>query len=279
MTATVERLGQITNLVHGFIYFASQATDRFAALGLAGRQQYFAGRGAAMGPVGPEIIEATFYNFDPIVVRAAIPSAWQVATPADVQAARFHAAADVLASACGDVEPAQLERAIALATAMVAGVGDEGKPLAAGNRSITLPEAPMLHLWQLVTIIREWRGDAHVAALAAADVSGIQALVLHAATEQVPAAVLQATRGWSDDDWATAIESLATRGLVEANGSFTDVGRQLRVDIETTTNQASQALVDAVGDERSTELIELLRPIRKGLLASGVFSKPLGGTS
>lgn len=279
MATTVQRLGAITNLVHGFIYFSTEATERYGALGLGGRQQYFAGRAAAMGPVGPGLVVATFYNFNPDVVHTAIPAAWDVAGPDSVQAARFLAAGDVLQPICADLDSAGLDRAVELAQAMVHGVGDEGKPLAAANRSIALPEDPTLRLWQLVTIIREWRGDAHVAALGASAVTGLEALVLHAATGQVPAAVLRATRAWSSEQWDNAIAGLAERGLVDADGSFTPAGEAFRSDIEAATNTAAQALVETIGDEATSELIELLKPIRTGLLNSGIFAQQLGGTS
>ena len=279
MATTVQRLGTISNLVHGFIYFASEATEEYGALGLTGRQPYFAGRAAAMGPVGPGLVVATFYNFNPDVVHAALPSAWSIVDADQVQQARFAAAGAVLHGACGELDQTHINRAVELAQAMVDGVGDEGKPLAASNRSVELPDDPLLRLWQLVTVIREWRGDVHVAALGAAAVTGLEALVLHAATGKVPAGVLRATRAWSQDQWDAAVSSLADRGLVEGDGSFTPVGETFRGDIESATDVASQRLVDAIGDERSTELIELLKPVRAGLLESGVFAKPLGGTS
>lgn len=279
MASTVERLGTMSNLVHGFIYFSPQATLRYSGLGLTGRQQYFAGRAAAMGPVGPGLVVATFYNFNPDVVHAALPAAWSIAEPSAVQHERFAAASDVLTAACPDVDQAGVQRAIDLAQAMVDGVGDEGKPLAAANRAVDLPDDPVLRLWQLVTIIREWRGDAHVAALGAASVTGLEALVLHAATGQVPAKALRATRAWPDDAWQDAIEGLAARGLLNVDGSFTPVGEQFRADIETATNTAAQRLVDVIGDDATSELVALLKPFRAGLIESGVFSKPLGGTS
>lgn len=277
MVSTVERLGAITNLVHGFIYFSGEASARYGQLGLVGRQQYFAGRAAPMGPVGPELVVATFYNFNPESVRAAIPSAWDAAPPAAVQAARFEAAGEVLTAACPEIETTGLVRAIEIAQAMVDGVGDEGKPLAAANRAVALPEDPVLRLWQLVTIVREWRGDAHVAALGAAAISGIEALILHAATGQVPSAVLQSTRGWSDLEWNLAIARLESRDLVDAAGSLTETGRRFRDDIESRTNFAAQSLVEAVGDAQTNELYDLLKPLRAGLLEAGAFSKPLGG--
>jgi len=275
MTRTAARLGAITNTVHGFIYFSSEAKDEYATLGLTGRRQYFAGRAAPMGAVGPELVVATFYNFNPDVVSAALPSAWGIASPADVQQARFRATATVFEGLDVDLGSEAVDRALALAQSMVDGVGDEGKPLAAANRAVELPAGPLLRLWQLVTIIREWRGDAHVSALSLAPVTGLEALVLHAATGQVPAAALRATRVWSDDQWQAAVEALAARGLVQADGSFTDAGAAFREEIEERTNGACQPLVDAVGDEATHELCDLLKPLRNALIASGIFTNSL----
>ena len=62
------RLGAMTNLVHGFIYFTPEATEEYDALGLPSTHHYFASRGAALGPVPADVIVATFYNFNPALV-------------------------------------------------------------------------------------------------------------------------------------------------------------------------------------------------------------------
>ena len=275
VATTVQRLGRTTNLVHGFIYFSLEARERFAALGLAPRQQYFASRAAAMGPVDADAVIDSFYNFNPDAVRAAMANPWEIAAPETMQQARFEAVNDVLGVHCADIDRGSLDRAIEIATAMVDGVPDVGKPLAAGNRTVERPVDPLLHLWQLVTIGREWRGDAHVQVLRDAAVSGIESLVLHGATGQVPIAVLKATRAWSETEWSAAVAGLADRGLVHADGTFTPQGEQYRKDIEAETNRAAQALVDAVGDESANELCDALRPIRDALVASGVFANSL----
>lgn len=276
VTDLVAHLGALSNGVHGFIYFAETAEAEYGSLGLAGSQQYFASRSAAFGAVGPAIVTATFFNFNPDRVHDAVPSCWEAATPTDIQAARMRAAGAVLQSACPGIDGQTIAEATELAAAMVDGLGDEGRALAAANRAVPLPDDPWAALWQLVTIIREWRGDAHVAALTAAPVTAVEALVLHAATGQVPRAVLQMTRGWSDEAWSTAVDALASRGLVAASGEFTDAGRDFRQAIEDQTNRAAQPLVDALGVERTERLCELLRPMRKGLVEAGAFARLLG---
>src|SRR5438552_1203371 len=51
--------------VHAMIYFSPEATERYVALGLEGQVGYFASRAAPMGPVGAEVVIATFFNFNP----------------------------------------------------------------------------------------------------------------------------------------------------------------------------------------------------------------------
>src|SRR5687768_1824652 len=77
---------------HGLIYFAPEAADAYAELGIHGFDGYFASRGAALGPVPAEVIIATFFNFNPEVVHHAIPSAWAAASTNAILAARLAAA-------------------------------------------------------------------------------------------------------------------------------------------------------------------------------------------
>lgn len=265
-------LGALTNLVHGFIYFAPEATAEYEALGLAPEQHYFASRGAAMGAVPAGVIVATFYNFDPRLVDVAIPAAWEVAPPAEIQTARMRAAASVLRRCVTTVDDDHLAEMTALAGAMIDGLGFEGKPLAAGNRDVTEPDDAWARFWQRITVLREWRGDVHVAALTTAPVDAIGALVLHAATDQVPRAALVATRGWSKEAWTSSVDALRRRGLVDDDERFTDAGRAFREEIERRTDVACLPWVEAVGEEGARRLIELLKPVRRGLLDGGAFA-------
>ena len=265
-------LGAITNLTHGFVYFAPEAWEEYGALGLERHQQYFASRAAPFGPVPAEVVVATFFNFNPDLVAAAIPAAWEVADPGKIQAARMRAAARVLRRCCDDVTDAVIEEAENLAGAMIDGVGFEGKPLAAANLAVAEPDDAWARLWQRITVIREWRGDVHIAALTAAPVTAVEALILHAATEQVPRAALVATRGWPDDVWQLAVDGLVERGLVDPDESFTDAGRRFREDIEARTDVACVALVDAIGRDDTRRLIELLGSIRRGLIDGGALA-------
>lgn len=267
----VARLGAITNLIHGFIYFSPEASSEYDALGLDADQQYFAGRAAPMGPVPAEVVVATFFNFAPATVAAAVPAAWTVADPAAIQAARLRAVGTVLAR--HDMDAAAIAEAEELTGRIVSAVGYEGKPLAAANRAVAEPDDPATRLWQRVSVIREWRGDAHIAALVAGEIGAVEALILHAATGEVPVAALRSTRGWSDAEWDRGIERLVERGLVDAGGSFTDDGRRFRETLEETTNRLCIPLATAAGDGSAERLVELLRPWRRALIDGGAFAR------
>jgi hypothetical protein len=76
--------------IHAIVYFAPEPRARYQEAGLRGGWMgYFASRSGAMGPVGPEVVAATFHNFMPSMVRRAIPDAWRFSTPERVLQARY----------------------------------------------------------------------------------------------------------------------------------------------------------------------------------------------
>ena len=267
------KLGGITNLTHGFIYFSPDATEAYSSVGLSEDQHYFASRAAPLGQVSAEIVIATFFNFSPEIVYPVIPAAWDRASPEDIQSARLRAAALTLRRLCPDLDPDDMDEASELARRMIDGIGFEGKPLAAANLAVVEPEDPVARLWQRITVLREWRGDVHVAALTAAPVTAVEALILHAATEQVPKAALVATRRWSEEAWQSGVDSLVARGLINSDETFTDDGRRFREEMELRTDVACAAMVRALGVQETGRLIDLLKPIRRGLLDGGAFAR------
>jgi len=185
------KLNRMVAPIHGFIYFAPEATEEYEALHLPASHHYFASRAAALGSVPAEVVVATFFNFPPFMVEVAIPDAWSIASPAAIQTARMRAAGRALRTLAGPALDADdIAEASALTRRIIDGIEDAGRPLAAGNRAVPEPEDAWERLWQRITILREWRGDVHIAALVAAAVDPVEALLLHAATGQL----LQSTR-------------------------------------------------------------------------------------
>ena len=260
---------------HGLIYFTRRATEAYDALGIPRETGYFASRSAAMGAVNAEVVAATFYNFNPDLIRPGIPAVWDTVTPAAVIEARFSAADAALREILGDEVAGSEEMAWAATTARRAAEACEtaGRPLFAGHSGLAWPDEPLLDFWHAVTLLREYRGDGHVAALLLADVRPCESLHCHvaAADGQLPARVLQSTRGWPDDEWATAAEALRTRGWLEADGSFTEAGRAAREQVEAATDERAITPWAVLGEETCDRLRATVRPWSRAVVSSGVL--------
>lgn len=263
--------------IHGMIYFSPEAAAGYAELGLTDRMGYFASRAAAMGPVPADVVIATFYNFRPALVRAAIPEAWRRATPEAILAARITAVDAALTRFLGDgVAGPEMGEAAALArrAAETAAEHLEGRPLAAGHASLPWPDAPHLVLWHAQTILREFRGDGHIAALVAAGLSGLEAAVTHVATGDVPGAVMAATRDWPAAEWDAAVDGLRARGLVADGGdlTLTDAGREQRAWVEDATDAAAVVAYAPLGEDGCARLRTLSRPWSRAIVDGGLLA-------
>jgi len=206
--APQRRAWRVTEPLHAMIYFAPEAPERYARLGVAPGAGYFASRAAAFGPVGPGVVTATFYNFNPAVVAQALPAAWARTTPAAMIEARLEAADAALARGLGAevlASPEMAEAAgLARRAAEAAAAWPHGRPLYAAHAELPWPDRPHLVLWHAQTLLREFRGDGHVAALAAAGVSGLESIILQVASGEADGRFLRATRGWRREAWAAA---------------------------------------------------------------------------
>jgi len=259
--------------VHAVTYFAPECEQAFTDIGLRGFWMgYFAGRASPMGPVTAPVVVATFFNFKASMVERAIPDAWTFASPPDILEVRCAAAASVLRRVSPDVDDIA-PRAIPLLARAIETAAVEGRPLAAANRAVEVGTDPVRLLWQATTTLREHRGDGHVAVLTAAGLDGCQVHVLLAAYRQVPAERLRKARGWTDEDWTAATDSLVERGWLRADGSLTDTGRTARDDIERRTDELALPPFTRLGDA-TERLADLLTPLRDAVLAAAVISFP-----
>lgn len=262
---------------HGLVYFAPEASEEYVAIGLEPRHHYFASRAAAMGPVPAEVVMATFFNFHPALVAEAIPDAWERATPRQVVGARLRGIDAALRRAVGvALEGPEIEEAAGLArvAAEATAADTAGRPLFGGHAAQPWPDAPHLVLWHAITLLREYRGDGHVAALVADGVAPCEALVMHAAMGDVPADVLKRTRAWPDEEWADAEESLRSRGWLDGGGALTERGREHRMWVEDRTDVLALAPWRTIGEDGCERLRQLVRPLSKAITEGGAFARP-----
>ncbi|MFD5875115.1 hypothetical protein [Streptomyces sp. NPDC060322] len=261
--------------LHSSVYFAPEPEDELAALGLErGAMVYLASRAAPLGTVDAGTVTATFYNFNHQHVQRHIPAAWTVTTPEAVLTARLRGADRTLRRLLGPevIMSTQMTEAAELALHATEACRWEARPLYAANAALPVPEEPHLALWHAATLLREHRGDGHLAALAIAGLSGIEALVLHNATGRAPtSALFMRTRGWSAQQWDTARDQLRERGLLDEAGDLTQAGTALRGETEVLTDRLDAAPYDHLGPAATARLTELAGGFSKTLRAAGAF--------
>ena len=158
-----------------------------------------------MGRVGPGTVTATFLVFNPTLVAKLLPPAWEATDPREVAAARLRGVDAAYRRLLGDdvATSPDVAEAAELTRTAVAACDPAGRPLYAAHADLAWPAEPHLALWFGLTLLREFRGDGHIAATLSAGLTGLEALVTHTATGTgftEPAA--KATRGWSDEQWA-----------------------------------------------------------------------------
>jgi len=279
--ALVARAHRAVEPIHSHVYFAPEHDGGFSALGLKpGRMSYFAGRAAPMGAVGAGVVTATFYNFSPSLVAHMIPRAWMLASPDKVVAARWDIARASLTRLLGQeaIDSAEFAELAGLLREACDALTPEGRPLYAGHADLGWPGEPLLDLWHAATLLREHRGDGHIAALVHADLNGLEALITYTATGRgftLPAA--KATRGWSDEEWRAESAALVERGLLDEDGGLTAEGKDLRARVEAETDVLGADPWLLLGQERTERVIELGKGFARLLVAGGAFPKEIFG--
>ncbi|MEC4764205.1 hypothetical protein VT930_13990 [Mycobacterium sherrisii] len=255
--------------VHAVTYFAPEARAAFDALGYRGFWMgYFAARSAPLGQVAPEVVTAVFYNFAPHRVAKALPAAWQIAGPQDALRARLDSAVAALRR-YGLTEDENVCIAAELATKTARWAPADGRPLFAANRALPWPDGPLAALWHATTLLREQRGDAHVAVLTAAGISGRECNVLHAAANRVPREYIARTRDYDDEEWSNHERRLGKRGVLDEDGSLTAAGRQLKQQVESSTDALALSALEALSDDEVEVLFQALTPITRAVIEGG----------
>ncbi|OBI77039.1 hypothetical protein [Mycobacterium sp. E740] len=254
--------------VHAVTYFAPESRAALDGLGYKGFWMgYFAARSAPFGLVPAEVVTAAFYNFAPFRVAKALPAAWDVAGPADALHARLESAVAAL-KRCGVGDGDDVYIAADLAAKAARNASMDGRPLFAANAALPWPDEPVAKLWHATTLLREQRGDGHVAVLVDNGISGRESNVLHAAAGRVPKEMIMRSRDYDDEQWAFHRERLAERGLLRGD-ELTDAGRELKQRIEDSTDRLALPVLDALDDAEVEALFRALTPITRKVIAAG----------
>jgi hypothetical protein len=262
-------------VIHDVVYFGDDMRERFEAIGLKGWwMAYFAHRSAALGTPDPKTVTALFHGFAPRLVERALPDAWSLADRNEILATRLTLAVDRLSPV---IDPAAVETDVARLArdleSIVDGLDFAGRALAAAHASLPKPNDPIERLWWAATVLREYRGDSHVALLVAAGLDGVAANALAVADGRAPARQ-QAARGWNDDEWMAAYEHLRRRAWTTEYGEITDAGKAARAQIEDATDRVSSACFDEEMQARAITTERALVDLARAVNSAGAVQFP-----
>ncbi|MFS8202134.1 SCO6745 family protein [Streptomyces sp. CWNU-52B] len=284
-TALPERAGRrchnVLNPLHSCQYFSPDLGRELAAVGVPDRSAaYFAVRAAAMGAVGAGTVTATFYNFHHELVARHVPEVWRTVSPEVALAARERAADATLRRLLGDeaIASEEVAEAAGLALRATEACTRTARPLYAAHADLPVPEAPHMALWHAATLLREHRGDGHLAVLLDAELDPMEALVTHTATGRGMAPKwVMSTRGWRRTDWDAACARLRERGLLTAEGELTPEGVALRKQVEARTDHLDRAPYEHLGAAGVERLTALGTGLTSAALAAGAFPQDAFG--
>lgn len=261
---------------HAMIYFSPEARAAFKGAGLKGYWMgYFAARSAPLGIVPNSVITALFYNFHQKMVNRALPDAWSFSTPKHMLEMRLQAADITLRRLLSEqITSGELIEAAELARQAATSCPVEGRALFAAYADLPWPTEPHLVLWHAATLLREFRGDGHIASLLTAGLDGCQAHIVQVANGNITRKDIQSNRGWSDEDWEAASQRMQQRGLLDENGQFTAAGSTLYQEVEDRTDLLATSPWQHLGTEQSARLISLVRPISIRIVEQGGVPMP-----
>jgi hypothetical protein len=261
---TARRLRDLVEPIAAAVYFAPEAQSRYKGLGLNYFEGYFCSRSACLGTSPWRVVAAAFAAFKPAVVERAVTGGWAKTTPEPLLAARLDGARDQIERMARDHAGTFVAAADRL-LALTDGLDPSGRALYAGLAGLPVPgpDDPAGRLWRAADLVREHRGDGHIAAWIG-EVDSPEITVLTELWWGIEPGSYVWTRGYDGDDVAAARARLTARGLLDGDGGLTGAGRDLRERIERTTDHGARDVIDRLGDPGA--LFALLEPISRSMI-------------
>ena len=147
-------------------YWSEPAYDAYAALGLDFLQGYVWSRGCVLGEPDGSVVAAAFGVFEPGLIGQLYDAARAAAGLADIRAARETGAVTALRTVLG--APEQVAEVTGALRRAAEAMDTAGRPLFAGLAGMPWPADELGRLWHACAMLRELRGDSHLAACMAA---------------------------------------------------------------------------------------------------------------
>ena len=253
------RVWDVVEPIAANAYFAPEVHGALESLGFGGGNlgpngihypdgpAYFTSRGGCLGQVSGHVIAAAFGVFKREMVVMVTDIGWSIAGVDDVLAARERGAVASLERMLG-AEPEGLGWATDVLKRMADAGPGEGRHLYSGLVSLGSPDSPMGAFWRAADIVREHRGDSHIAAWINLDLDACEIGLLTDPWRGQPLKSWVRSRAWTDDELDAGCDRLRSRGYLDGD-ELTDAGRRLREQIEDATDVQEARMVAALGDD------------------------------
>jgi hypothetical protein len=270
MNAIARRMFELVEPIGVIPYSADEPNEAMFALGFTNYwDTYFAGRAAPLGLVTAEVVDALFYNFAPGEVARHIPKVWRITTPEAAIAARQAGCARALRRILDDhVESLGFARAAELLTKAAISAPCEGRPMYAALRAIPIPNDVVTRVFHAASLLREHRGDGHIAALMVEGVGGLEAHALFALSMGMPAEKFGRIHHLPAVQLAAVTDRMRDRGLIGDDGWLSEQGRAVKQQVEALTDDLAAKPYENLEPGELDELMSTLEPLAVLLLAA-----------
>lgn len=218
--------------------------DRLAEFGLDAFESYAWSRAAALGTPTTPVVVSAFGVFEPRHLSSALERARSKVSRDRVLAAREDGATAGLAAVLAAADVAPLADALLDAVRPLPGTA---RPLFSGLRQLRVPTDPHARLWRAADLVREHRGDGHLAACIAAGLGPVAMNVLTELWAGYSCGEYTATRGFGQEAIAACVAELTQRGWL-SGGRLTREGAALRRSVEDSTDASQLALIARLAD-------------------------------
>ena len=270
MNAMARRMFELVEPIGLLPYSADEPNETMFALGFTNYwDTYFAGRAAPLGLATAEVVDALFYNFAPGEVARHIPKVWRTTTPEAALAARRTGCANALRRILADrVDTPDFARAAELLIKAATSAPYEGRPMYAALRAVPIPDDVVVLLFHAGSLLREHRGDGHIAALMVEGVGGLEAHVLFALDMGLPANKFGRIWHLPAAQLDAVIDGMRGRGLIGDDGWLSEHGRAVKQRVEALTDDLAAKPYESLSSDELEELMALLEPLAALLIAA-----------
>src|SRR3954471_6777641 len=270
MNSMARRMFELVEPIGVIPYSADEPNEAMCALGFTNYwDTYFAGRAAPLGLVPAEVVDALFYNFAPGEVARHIPKVWRTTTPDAAIAARQTGCAKALRRILADhVDTPGFARATQLLLKAATSAPVEGRPMYAALLAMPVPDDVVKRLFHAASLLREHRGDGHIASLMAEGIGGLEAHVLYALGMDMPAEKFGRIHHLPAAQLAALIDGMRDRGLIGHDGWLSEQGRAVQQRVEALTDELAAKPYEGLEVGELDELMSALEPLAALLVAA-----------